>query len=106
MYKVYLALRFIFRISLLLVLFYWLLFAASLIVCTFYNAPLTIQDAVPTLAGVGLTTLVLFIGTFVSGNLVSACLYAFFSCCVCFWYVWHYQPLAELCARTLLRFLP
>lgn len=105
MLKVYLALRSVFRIGLLLVQFYWILFAASLIACVFHDAPVTLLDAVPTLTGVGLSTFVLFIGTFVSGNLVPACLFALISSCGCFWYVWHYQPLAELCAETFLRYL-
>lgn len=105
MLKVYLALRQVFRIGLLLVQFYWILFAVSLITCVFHDAPITIRDAVPTLAGVGLTTLVLFTGTFVSGNLLPACLFALLSSCGCFWYVWHYQPLAELCTTVILGYL-
>lgn len=105
MLKVYSALRFVFRIGLLLVQFYWVLFAASLIVCVFHDAAVSIQDAVPTLTGVGLTTLVLFVGTYVSGNLLPACLYALLSSSACIGYVWHYQPLAEHCSEALLRHL-
>ena len=106
MFKVYAALRFIFRVSLSLVQFYWILFAASLIVCVFQNAPVTVQDAVPTLAGVGISTALLFIGTFVPGRLLPACVFASFSAGACIWYLWHYQPLAELCAEVLLQYLP